>query len=68
MLCHIELDTAGNALGLLLHLVWRRRLRYFANAVVVDGSGNMYLGSQTNSVNLPLLGAIESANTRGGVG
>jgi Beta-propeller repeat len=39
-----------------------------ANALAVDSSGNMYLGGQTNSVNLPLVGAIQSANTGGSVG
>lgn len=39
-----------------------------ANALVVDSSGNMFVGGQTNSVNLPLSGAIQSSNNGGSIG
>lgn len=39
-----------------------------ANAIAVDASGNMYVGGQTASLNLPLASAIQSLNNGGTVG
>ena len=39
-----------------------------ANALAVDASGNMFLGGQTNSLNLPVVGPIQSANNGGSIG
>ncbi len=39
-----------------------------ANAITVDGSGNMYVGGQTNSVDLPLQTPLQPANTGGATG
>jgi hypothetical protein len=36
-----------------------------ANAIAVDTSGNMFVGGQTNSHDLPLQGAIQSSNVGG---
>lgn len=61
-----ELNATGNAL---VFSTWfGGSASEAANAVAVDASGNMYLGGQTNSVNLPLVGAIQLTNTGGSVG
>ncbi len=39
-----------------------------ANAIAVDANGNMFVGGQTTSLNLPLAGAIQSSNNGGSVG
>jgi hypothetical protein len=39
-----------------------------ANAVAVDANGNMFLGGQTSSLNLPLAVPIQAANNGGSVG
>jgi hypothetical protein len=39
-----------------------------ANAVAVDPSGNMFIGGQTSSLDLPLQGAIQSSNVGGSTG
>jgi hypothetical protein len=39
-----------------------------ANAIAVDSSGNMFIGGQTSSLDLPLLGAIQSSNVGGSTG
>ena len=61
-----KLNATGNALG--FSTWFGGGASDIANAIAVDASGNMYLGGQTNSVNLPLVGAIQSANTGGSVG
>ncbi len=61
-----KLNSTGNALG--FSTWFGGGGSDIANAIAVDASGNMYLGGQTNSVNLPLVGAIQSANTGGSVG
>jgi hypothetical protein len=61
-----KLNSTGNALG--FSTWFGGGGSDIANALAVDASGNMYLGGQTNSVNLPLVGAIQSANTGGSVG
>ena len=38
------------------------------NALAVDANGNMFVGGQTNSLNLPLVGSIQAANNGGSVG
>ena len=61
-----KLSATGNALG--FSTWFGGAASDGANAIAVDASGNMFLGGQTNSVNLPLVGAIQSANTGGSVG
>ncbi len=61
-----KLNATGNALG--FSTWFGGGGSDIANALAVDSSGNMFLGGQTNSVNLPLVGAIQSANTGGSVG
>ena len=39
-----------------------------ANAIAADSSGNMFIGGQTNSFDLPLQGAIQSSNVGGSTG
>ncbi|MEQ1947581.1 MAG: SBBP repeat-containing protein [Bryobacteraceae bacterium] len=39
-----------------------------ANAIAVDGSGNMFVAGQTTSLNFPLQSAIQSANNGGNIG
>jgi hypothetical protein len=39
-----------------------------ANAIAVDTSGNMFVGGQTSSLDLPLQGAIQSSNLGGSTG
>ncbi len=39
-----------------------------ANAIAVDTSGNMFVGGQTSSFDLPVLGAIQSSNVGGSTG
>ena len=39
-----------------------------ANAITLDAAGNMYVGGQTSSLNLPLQGAIQSSNVGGSTG
>jgi len=61
-----KLNATGNALG--FSTWFGGGGSDIANALAVDANGNMFLGGQTNSVNLPLVGAIQSANTGGSVG
>jgi Beta-propeller repeat len=39
-----------------------------ATAIAVDSSGNMFVGGQTSSLDLPLQGALQSSNIGGAVG
>ena len=39
-----------------------------ANAIAVDNSGNMFVGGQTSSFDLPVLGAIQSSNVGSSTG
>jgi len=39
-----------------------------ANAIAVDSSGNVFIGGQTSSLDLPLQGAIQSSNVGGSTG
>jgi hypothetical protein len=39
-----------------------------ANAIAVDSSGNVFVGGQTSSLDLPLRGAIQSSNVGGSTG
>ncbi len=61
-----KLNAAGNALG--FSTWFGGSGTEVANALAVDGSGNMFLGGQTNSANLPLVGPIQSSNTGGSTG
>ena len=61
-----KLNSTGNALG--FSTWFGGGGSDITNALAVDASGNMFLGGQTNSVNLPLVSAIQSANTGGSVG
>jgi hypothetical protein len=61
-----KLNATGNALG--FSTWFGGGASDVANALAVDSSGNMFLGGQTNSVNLPLVGAIQSSNNGGAIG
>ena len=39
-----------------------------ANAIAIDSLGNMFIGGQTSSLDLPLQGAIQSSNVGGSTG
>jgi hypothetical protein len=61
-----ELNATGNGVGF---------STYFggsgsdvANGIAVDGSGNIFVGGQTSSLNLPLQGPIQSSNNGGSTG
>ena len=61
-----QLNPAGNTLGF---------STYFggsgsdvANTLAVDASGNMFIGGQTSSPNLPLAAQIQSVNNGGSIG
>lgn len=61
-----RLNPAGNTLGF---STWFGGSGSDAvNALAVDANGNMFLGGQTNSLNLPLVGPIQAANNGGSVG
>ena len=38
------------------------------NSIAVDSNGNMFVGGQTNSANLPLNGAVQNNNSGGSIG
>lgn len=61
-----ELNASGNTLG--FSTWFGGSGSDVANALAVDASGNMFLGGQTNSLNLPLVGPIQAANNGGSVG
>jgi len=61
-----RLNPAGNALG--FSTWFGGSGSDVVNALAVDASGNMFLGGQTNSLNLPLAGPIQAANNGGSVG
>ncbi|MEO8049845.1 MAG: SBBP repeat-containing protein [Acidobacteriota bacterium] len=61
-----KLNPAGNTLGF---ATWFGGSGSdVASAIAVDANGNMFLGGQTSSVNLPLTGPIQAANNGGSVG
>src|SRR6185437_15664653 len=39
-----------------------------ANAIAIDTSGNMFVGGETSSLDLPMQGAIQSSNLGGSTG
>jgi len=61
-----KLNSAGNALG--FSTWYGGSGSDVVNALAVDANGNMFLGGQTNSLNLPLAGPIQVANNGGSVG
>ncbi len=61
-----KLNSTGNALG--FSTWYGGSGSDVVNALAVDASGNMFLGGQTNSLNLPLVGPIQAANNGGSVG
>ena len=61
-----KLNPAGNAVG--FSTWFGGSGSDVVNALAVDASGNMFLGGQTNSLNLPLVGPIQAANNGGSVG
>ena len=61
-----RLNPAGNAVG--FSTWFGGSGSDVVNALAVDASGNMFLGGQTNSLNLPLVGPIQVANNGGSVG
>jgi Beta-propeller repeat len=61
-----RLNPAGNVLG--FSTWFGGSGSDVINALAVDANGNMFVGGQTNSLNLPLAGPIQSANNGGSVG
>ena len=61
-----KLNSAGNTLG--FSTFYGGSGADSANALAVDANGNMYVGGQTSSLNLPLTGPIQSSNNGGGIG
>ena len=61
-----ELNASGNALSFSSY--YGGTGSDLANAIAVDSNGNMFVGGQTSSLDLPLLGAIQSSNKGGSTG
>ncbi len=61
-----KLNPTGNAIG--FSTWYGGSGSDVVNALAVDANGNMFLGGQTNSLNLPLVGPIQAANNGGSVG
>ena len=61
-----KLNSTGNAVG--FSTWYGGSGSDVANALAVDANGNMFLGGQTNSLNMPLTGPIQAANNGGSVG
>ena len=61
-----KLNSSGNAVG--FSTWYGGSGSDVVNALAVDANGNMFLGGQTNSLNLPLVGSIQAANNGGSVG
>jgi len=61
-----ELNPAGNTL--LFSSYFGGSGSDVANAVAVSTNGNVFLGGQTSSLDLPLVGPIQSANNGGSIG
>ncbi len=61
-----QLNVTGNAL--LFSTYFGGSGPDTVNAIAMDGSGNMFVGGQSGSVNLPLQSPIQSANNGGSVG
>jgi hypothetical protein len=61
-----ELNATGNAL--VFSTFFGGSGSDAANGIALDGSGNMFVGGQTSSVDLPLQGPIQSANNGGSTG
>jgi hypothetical protein len=61
-----ELNAAGN--GVLFSTYFGGSGSDVANALAVDASGNMFIGGQTSSTDLPLTGALQTSNLGGSTG
>ncbi len=61
-----ELNATGNVLVFSTYLGGSGA--DLANAIAVDSSGNMFAGGQTNSLDLPLIGAVQPSNKGGSTG
>ena len=61
-----KLSAAGNALA--FSTFFGGSGSDVANAIVVDGTGNMFVGGQTSSLDLPLHNPIQSSNNGGSTG
>ncbi len=61
-----KLNSTGNAVG--FSTWYGGSGSDVVNALAVDANGNMFVGGQTNSLNLPLVGSIQAANNGGSVG
>ena len=61
-----EFNATGNALG--FSTFFGGSGSEVANGIAVDGNGNMFVGGQTSSLNLPLQGPIQSSNNGGSTG
>ena len=62
----MKLSATGN--GLIFSTYFGGSGSDVANAIAVDGGGNIFVGGQTNSFNLPLQGPIQSSNNGGSTG
>ena len=62
----LQLNGSGNALSFATY--YGGTGSDLANAIAVDRSGNMFVGGQTSSLDLPLKGAIQSSNKGGSTG
>ena len=58
-----RLNPLGN--GLMFSTLYGGTGAEQANAIAVDGAGNMFIGGQTSSLDFPLQGAIQSSNVGG---
>jgi hypothetical protein len=61
-----EVNTAGN--GLTFSTYFGGSGSDVANAIAVDSVGDMFVGGQTNSLDLPLQSALQVANVGGSIG
>jgi hypothetical protein len=61
-----EINATGNAL--VFSTYYGGTGAEVANAIALDSNANMFAGGQTSSLNLPLVGPIQSANTGGSTG
>ncbi len=61
-----KLNSTGN--GLLFSTYFGGSGSDTANTIVIDADGNMFVGGQTSSLDLPLQGPVQSSNNGGSIG